>query len=304
MANRFWEEAFYLETGTRASLGKKNPKVETPADYVPPVPVKESFHYYPQLLVAVDRAEAMMWLMRPDYGVQEKKDGERVMVKVRKGVLTAGNKKGLVRQLPLNVRDALLAIKRNFVIDGELVGTQYFPFDLISVNDEDVCDLTYTNRYGLLSELLWDVDADSVEVVTLATTIESKLAMVKSLELNGKEGFVLKKLTAPYRVGETHGTQWKHQFRSVVSCIVGARNADKNSVEVFVKRSDGSLRSMGFVTVPGTYSFPKLGEIAEIENLYVHPGKDGKFAQAVFKGVRADADENDCREDKLRVKSI
>jgi bifunctional non-homologous end joining protein LigD len=218
-------------------------------------------------------------------------------------VLTAGNKKALVRQLPLNVRDELLELNRNFVMDGELVGTEYFPFDLISIDGKDISHLTLSARYGYLLDLVGHM-GNSIHLVRLETTLVDKTALIANLEISCKEGFVIKNLLAAYEVGESHGTQWKHQFRSVVACIVGARNGNKNSVEVFVKRPDGSNRSMGNVTVPNTYSIPKPGEIAEIENLYVHPGKDGKFAQAVFKGVRTDADENDCREDKLRVKSI
>lgn len=323
MANRFWEEAFFLETGRAESLNVANgaaPLNEKEAYYakryntrngeasdlsLPAVPVlKQPFGHYPQLLVMVDRAKAMRLAADPAYGVQEKKDGERVMVKVRNGVLTAGNKKALVRPLPLGVTRALLALKRDFVIDGELVGNQYFPFDLISVDGNNMARERFESRYWFLTALIKRADRAFIIPVELAVTLPAKMEMIRRLEETGKEGFVIKKLSAFYQAGEMHGTQWKHQFRSVVACIVGERNGDKNSVEVFVKRTNGSLRSMGNVTVPNTFSLPKPGEIAEIENLYVHPGKAGKFAQAVFKGVRTDADENDCREDKLRVKAI
>ena len=65
--------------------------------------------------------------------------------------------------------------------------------------------------------------------------------------------------------------------------------------------TDGSIRELGKVTIPGFRDIPKAGSIVEVEYLYCHSGKDGKLAQPVYKGVRFDVIEADCVESKLRV---
>jgi hypothetical protein len=304
LAAAFWEQAFFLETGRRANVSGGT----VVSDACLPTPLlRASFGHRPQLLVPVNRERALSLARERSYGIQEKKDGERVMVEVKASVLRAGNKKGLERFLPLKIAEALLSLKRDFVIDGELVGTTYWVFDLLSVDGVDMRGNEYWRRDLALNVLLGthgDRDfVGAVQVVQLVTSQGEKLGHIEQLERGGKEGFVIKLLSAPYVAGDAHQTQWKFQFRATVPVIVGGRNGDKDSVEVFVLRADGSRRSMGSVTIPADQPFPTSGEVAEVQSLYVHPGPEGKFAQPVFKGVRSDADESDCQEAKLRVKA-
>jgi hypothetical protein len=313
VAVRFWEEAYWLESGKRENLGtaekkfrggslKDVPALQVTAEVLgatsPMINAKVPFGHYPQLLVAVDWAEALRLARLPSYGAQEKKDGERVMVRDKGGVITAGNKKGLVRHLPLNIVAELREISSDFLIDCELIGTTLWVFDYL---DAEYAGQPFLDRWYRLMEVL-DGRCESIEVVPLVSELKAKLALIEDLRKSGKEGFVLKRLDAPYEAGSAHGTQWKYQFRTINACVVGKRNGVKESVEIWVYRKDGTRRSMGYVTIPANAVFPKEGEIGEIENLYCHTGKDGKFAQAVFKGVRTDAEALDCQESKLRVK--
>ena len=304
---RFWEEAFFLETGAREVLIVAGGTAPTPSVALAPVTLKEQFGQLPQLLTALTREDAFALLADPNIGVQEKKDGERTMTRTTGGVSAGGNKKGFKRRLPDPVASALGELG-NGERDGELVAADVtlWLFDVLKSGDRDLRNLPLRDRYAALKA---EFAAKKPEVVGTALRLiplisgdlALKLAHVLELEAQAAEGFVLKRLDAPYTPGESHKQQWKFQFRARAAVIAGDQNGSKNSIEVFVRREVGELRSMGSVTIPTNAKMPAKGQIIEVEYLYVHPG--GCFAQPVYKGLRDDVDEEDCVESKLKVKA-
>jgi bifunctional non-homologous end joining protein LigD len=257
----------------------------------------------PQLLTPVDREAALRLARLPDIGVQEKKDGERLLVRVAGNQVTGGNKKGLTTVVPPHVADDLLLLG-DCVTDGEKVGAIYHVFDLLSHRGTDLRELGYYERYLRLATLIEaSGDLDHVRLVPLVTDLNGKLGFIADLELAGKEGYVLKRLDAMYRAGEGT-TQVKCQFRKSASFIAGAANPiGRHSVQLFVVRADGSRRDMGFVSIPAALPLPTPGDVVSVQYLYVHPSPTGKLHQPVFQGLRpaGDADANDCLETKLKV---
>ena len=303
MAARFWEEAYFLQTGLRESL-TGTPVTAAIPTAAPDYATRAGFGSTPQLLVALTREEAMQMLRDPAYGIQEKIDGRRAMTRISHARVEAGNKRGLVGSLPLNICDGLAALK-DAETDGEQVdeGNVHYLFDLLSLKGRDLRALPYAERHWALTQSI--SPTDSIRIVPLVQgSVEEKLRFIAELESRGAEGFVLKRLDAPYQPGEKHGAQWKYQFRGRLAVIAGERNGEKNSVEMFVLRADGSRRSMGFVTIPTSREIPPAGSIFEVEYLYCHPGEDGKLAQPVFKEMRDDAVEGECRDQKIKVKGM
>jgi ATP dependent DNA ligase domain len=305
MAMGFFEEAFFLETGVRARLDATDVAPVASGDAPPRVTIKQSYGQLPQLLQPIVRAELEGYILNPDYGLEEKFDGERALARNTSGLVQAGNKKGLIRVLPLNVNDALATLPP-FEVDGEQVDDTYYVFDLLRVGEIDLRSFPYSIRHTKLTDILVGSlrgqHATAVKLVELVTGTAAKRAFVAELEKRGAEGVVIKRLNASYEPGESHNSQFKYQFRSTGACVVGKRNGEKNSVELFAHEASGGLRSIGFVTIPSNHPIPREGAIAEVECLYLHAGADGKLAQPVFKGVRADADDADCLVSKFRVK--
>lgn len=299
MAVRFWEEAFFLETGTRGSL--ENGSVAVPACVIEAPVLQESFGQSPQLLVLVSREEAMRLLRDPAYGVQEKMNGRRALVRVKNGRVSRGNKKGLIASMPMTAADAMASLG-NALTDNEDVNGAMHAFDLLEFAGVDYRGTGFLKRHNKLSEIINGLPpSDSFKLVPLYTELEEKLAFVKELEARGAEGFVLKLLSATYEDGDSHGTQWKFQFRAQSAFIVGVRNGSKESVQILVNRADGSLRDMGNLTVRS--SIPPPGTIVEVEYLYCSPGATGKLHQPVFKGLRDDVVAADCRIEKIKVQN-
>jgi bifunctional non-homologous end joining protein LigD len=314
VAARFWSEAYRLETGmdlpngeslsASGSTGVAAPVLPKPAT-ASPTPV---FRLKPQLLIAVDLAEAERLLDSPQYGMQEKMDGERHPIEIVGGVVIGGNKRGLVRPVLPEVADELRFLG-DAVLDGEIVGVTYHVFDILSHGGKDLRHLPFQSRYAILERLIASISylhkrvgPPNVAIVPLVTLPQAKKIFSKALYAEGAEGYVLKLLSAGYTAGAGHFEQFKFQFRSTIAAVVGEKSDDRRSVSISVLRdTDGSRRELGKVTIPGARNIPEAGSIIEVEYLYCHSGKEGKLAQPVYKGVRFDAVEADCLESKLRV---
>ena len=299
VAARFWEEAFFLATGERGSLSGQS---ATPAAVsLPSVALSAAFGRTPQLPAKTTPAEIERLLNDDRYGMQEKIDGRNVMVDVVGGRVAAGNKKGLAAAIDLGAADAAAAVSNDWKFDAENVAGRLHLFDLVEFQGQDLRSLNYADRHARLAEIQNRLPKNGalLRVVDLVCGRAAKLAFREELRTRGAEGFVLKLLSATYESGSGHECQFKSQFRERGTFISGRQNGVKSSVAISVYRADGTLRSMGNLTVPEV--FPS-GTIFEVEYLYCHGGSDGKLHQPVFIETRSDATAEDCQEAKLKVK--
>lgn len=310
MASRFVEEAFFLETGRRERATPSSAAAPLPAARARPL--RDAFGAEPQLPSPITPAQAASLLGHSEWGVQEKHDGTRALFKVEivdgETVVDAGNKLGLCRAVPLPITDALRLLPP-CELDGEVVGTRVYLFDLLSLRDRDLRELGCEQRHEMLAQLFVDTVESHPEVIEAVTVTrfvygdeDAKREFASELEARRAEGFILKKLDAPYVPGDSD-TQLKCQFRRSAAVIAGEKNPGKNSIEVFVYRSDGSRRSLGSLTIKASQTVPAPGTVLEVKYLYVHTGPAGKFAQPEFLNVRDDVDPKDCTDDKLQIKA-
>ena len=290
------EHAFFLETGKRERMSGATTAVLDVV--VTKSTIRTDFGMQPHLPTVVDWETASVLLRSGLYGVQEKKDGRHLMVRVtRDGAITGGSKAGLVTNVPLTIADAVAPL-RFADIDGEDVNGVFYAFDLIAVGGRDLTGESVEDRHSTLVALTAPFLSHNFHVLPIFTGTAA-LEFVEQLKAEGKEGFVLKKLKATYGEAET---MWKHQFRAQSAFIAGGRNGEKSSVELFVVREDGSRRSMGFVTVKANQQFPEPGDIVEVKYLYAF--RDGKLAQPELLCIRRDDTRaDDCTENKLKIKS-
>ena len=319
MADRFWETAYALDPAAAELPALADPRIlsgsttktpaaaptaptATPPDRPRATPVQAAFGVLPQLVNVITREEAERLNEDNRYGLQRKHDGERLLVRVARGEAKGGNKKGLVRHLPHNIRDAVAKLK-NSVTDAELVGITAWLFDLLELDGQSLGDVGYEERHATLVNLVEAAGSpEDIKVVEIIFGTDQKRAAFEELERTGAEGVVYKLLGAGITPGDGHRDQLKFQFRARAAVIAGERNGSKNSVAISVFNSDGEKRDMGFLTIPASEALPQPGEVIEVEFLYVHPGQQGRFAQAVYKGRRNDVEPTDCVDSKLRVK--
>jgi hypothetical protein len=110
-------------------------------------------------------------LSSDDYWLSEKSDGVRYLLLLTMVANQGGKDKGVSpRSIMLNragraweieVCGAPILFERSTLLDGELVwnayhlsGTQYIPFDAITIAGRSVCTLDYSERHSLVGELI------------------------------------------------------------------------------------------------------------------------------------------------------
>lgn len=252
----------------------------------------------PQLLSVVDEDVVNKLLSDKEWWAQPKFDGKRIMVRKIASVVEAINRKGQTVGFPSTIA-SLESVDADFVIDGELVGEQYYMFDILEHGDSDLRNCSYSDRLHTLKTMFQGFKSQSVTITKTARTTADKIDLFDELTKQEKEGIVLKQADAPYSVGRG-STQVKCKFYSTCSCIATEGREGKRSIGLQLI-SKGEHIDVGNVTVPANQSIPKAGKIVEIKYLYAHRG--GSLYQPILLGVRDDVDISECVLSQLKYKA-
>jgi bifunctional non-homologous end joining protein LigD len=244
----------------------------------------------PQLLNAIDEKRLLELVKDDHHFMQEKHDGNRMMIfKNSKGLLIAYNKLGKVIKPPAEYCSVLQNNDFIFLIDGEACGPVFYVFDILQLQTTDCKDMAYEERLSLLGMLIRSLgDQDTVQMVYTAMTTLQKKNLVRAIKEAGKEGVVAKDKRTVYKSGRpaSGGPALKFKFVETVSCQVTKVN-DKRSVMLMLDKGV----HVGSVAIPVNHEIPKAGDIVEVQYLYAYKG--GSLYQPVYKGKRDDADKPD-----------
>lgn len=258
--------------------------------------------FRPQLLNAIDEAEASRLISSSDWCMQEKKDGKRLLIKKEANAVHGINRRGLHCGLPVPVVQELMDFEHDFIIDGELVGDTYFVFDMLVCEDRTWMLRPYQERLNALNVLLAQ---DSREHVLLLESIYDQLDKVDRLQEFQKcraEGVVFKLLNAPYQAGRPNsgGPALKYKFTTTASCVVSGISKTKRSVKLTLFE-DAYQKQAGNVTIPPNHQMPSIGDVVEIRYLYAFK-ESGALYQPVYLGRRDDIPLSECTTKQLKFK--
>jgi bifunctional non-homologous end joining protein LigD len=247
----------------------------------------------PQLLNPVADADVERLLRDDDYCAQEKFNGRHVLIRRQESQIDGINKKGLPAGLPVSVLEDIRNLPGAFILDGECIGDYYQAFDLLVLNGEDLRPPPYRKRLASLMNLLASARHRFIKYTETALTTKQKIALLKRLKTENREGIVFKRLDAPYSPDRPNrgGPQLKHKFYATVSCVVAKLNAQR-SVEVRLLDKDG-WQHCGNVTIPANHPVPLIGHVIEVRYLYAHPESNALY-QPVYLGPRDDVDVSEC----------
>ena len=256
-----------------------------------------------QLLNPVDEVGLERCLKSPEFLMQEKFDGRRMLVRKEGHEVTGINRRGLVTALPETIVEGVHAMPGEFIIDGEAVADTLHAFDLLASDGRDLRGQPYRYRFERLALLLATHRTEHIRAVATAATPEAKQLMLDQLRDGGREGAVFKGSEAPYTHGRpsSGGAQLKFKFHKSASCLVTGRNGDKQSVSlaVFAKHR---LLDCGNVAIPANHTVPAEGTVVEVRYLYAVPGSNALY-QPVYLGPRDDLGPIDCVIDQFRYKA-
>lgn len=256
----------------------------------------------PQLLNPVEEKDVLVLLADDVWCLQEKFDGKRLLVRKDSAGVVGINRKGLVVGLPEPIHDALAILRDNFVLDGEVVGEQYWVFDCLSFNSTNIAQQPYSDRWRMAFNKL-PQGGTHVQIVPTAASTWIKQNLFQRLAQTNKEGVVFKRHDAPYTPGRPNsgGTQLKFKFLATASVLVTAINKNKRSVAIGVYDDAQKLIPIGNVTIPAKTAIPQAGAILEVRYLYCFKG--GSLYQPVYLDVRDDIEPAACAVKQLKFRA-
>ncbi len=287
----------------REKLSKGYQPGESQPAYQPPNNVSIPPGILPQLLNAVDETEALQLIQQPDYWMQEKLDGRRLLLCRAGPVVTGLNRQGKPVAIPQCFVQAVHRCVTDFILDGEQVGDTLHVFDLLQIGKEDLQARPYHERNWLVCQLLEEIPTDNNPIIPVATYKgrREKLAAVESIRAANKEGVVFKDRSAPYTPGRPNsgGPQLKWKFWESASFIVTAHNCQRSIVLGLFR--DGEPVPAGNVTIPPNHAIPDVGEVVECRYLYAFP-ESGIIYQPTYQGIRDDVPVEHCTPSQLKYK--
>lgn len=250
------------------------------------------------LLTAASEADVERYICDDGYVAQEKFDGERRPVARRDDVI-GGNRNGFAVPMPRPLVDLLSLLPPDTELDCEQVGDSLHVFDTMKISGECQRDMAYLERLGKVNVLLNRLGRPgNILAAETAIGTEAKRALYARLRAERKEGIVFKNLDASYGIGKNED-QIKVKFVETATVQVSSVHATKRSVSVQVYDADGHVVPLGNVTIPANHPIPAVGELCEVEYLYVV----SCLYQPVYKGVRTDLTVEACTTAQLKYRA-
>ena len=255
----------------------------------------------PQLLNPMSDDEVEMLLDAPNWLLQEKKDGKRLLLKKEVGVVTGINRRGMACGIPENILQDSRALPGDWLIDGEMVGTIYHVFDLLE-HDGSYRRHPLKERLVALLNLLASGQAPWIRFVPPITSKPMKRRFLENCRDEGLEGVVFKRIDSPYISGRPNsgGDQRKYKFVQSASVVVTGKNG-KRSVKIGLLDGERMVGA-GNATIPPGEIIPEEEQIVEVRYLYAFP-ESGALFQPVYLGVRDDITREECTVAQLKFKA-
>lgn len=220
----------------------------------------------PALLTETNNPEP--FIADDDYCAEEKLNGRRMLLVKTGDVVRAFNKLGVGIVAPLSVINRARSSALDWTIDGELVGDEFYAFDLPTHFDNN--DI----RFARLTRL------SPFPRVRRAWSSEEKAALIAAIRAEGGEGVVFKKKSDSYPIGSrSYGVKFKF-YRSETFIVA---DVSHSPCSIGLSR-DG--RGWGRVRYNGAETWPKVGELVEVR--FDEVSSHGKLMRPILLGVRDD----------------
>lgn len=247
-----------------------------------------------------EEADVETYLKSPLYVMQEKFDGEHFANTDKDGDLVGSNKLGFERGVPNDLKSALEASLDSH-LNGELIGSKLYVFDILQFNGKDMLSTRYDDRILSMEKAVAQIANPLVVAVQTYRTEQEKREAFAAIKARGGEGVIFKRIDASYVPGKGKETL-KYKFTESATLVVLSITQGKASVRVAGYDAKGTLVPMGNVTIPSNHAMPAVDSIVEVEYLYAYSGTH-KLAQPVYKGLRNDQDLSSCVLSQLKYKT-
>lgn len=286
----------------------------TTVTVAPPRPAPAvAFSVMPQLAQQTEFTSLHDFITDPNWVLEQKLDGHRVLLVSPGGNYppSALTRNGGIytRALPRAVQNFRFPAGTNagaWVLDGELVGSTYWVFDMPVWPGDTDHTMTLANRRAAFELFLAQVP-HPFKLVPQAKTPEEKIRLAETALANNFEGLVAKRRNSTYGSGQRNSDWLKLKFVATVDCVVtGVRTDGKDSVDLGLYHWDGTeadhydLMQVGRASLIGKEKKAAIsvGDVLEVRYLYV--GAQGRLYQPTILRKRNDKEAHECLDDQLK----
>ena len=249
-----------------------------------------------QLLTALPDDELPSFLLDDAMIAQQKLDGVRVIVYVG-DTIVATNRNGQPTQMANAALASLEYLPKGTCVDGEVLGNQFWLFDVLALAGQDVRSRGYLERWQMLDEELEPALTGGANILPLASGKTAKQTLHDKLRRANAEGIVFKHRDAPYSSGRGT-TQRKYKFQKSADVIIleNVGNAYRMAVWDGSKLFDIGRVFAGTTNASRNDLDTRLarGESVVAEVRYLYATDDHQLFQPVFVTRRDDKLATDC----------
>jgi len=251
----------------------------------------------PRAMLAKDTnlSSAVALAMDDEGAMEQKLDGHRIVALVTDGWVAAYNRQGnpYTKGFPRAARELMLEHFRvGDIIDGELVGQEFWAFDAMRTGTRDMLELEQLQRRAHLRHRNYP------HTLPCARSTEDKAILLRRVLDEGGEGIIAKHIHAPYEPGVRSRDMLKAKYVKTVDCVVTEleRNG-KNAIGLGLIGADG-LVEVGSCSMIGKGAV-EVGDVVEVRYLYAVDPKKPRLTQPSFLSARDDKDPSECTLDQL-----
>ena len=261
----------------------------------------------PMLASVVDASEIDFAMTDPNWCAQLKYDGDRVVIEVRDGVVTALNRQGQAKTRNVGVAHTtpFTALGRGrWVFDGEIVADTLVLFDLITATDGDKTwadeNTGFADRHyvlGIIAQAL-GLDPNDIIVAPVADGLEAKADLLAQAVDCKREGIILRYNKGAYEPGRRSTYLIKHKLIKDADVVITALHPTKQSATLSVHDADGNLVTVGAASAIGKVGV-EVGDVWVVTFLYVTDPAHPRMFQPRLVACRDDKTAQECTIDQF-----
>jgi bifunctional non-homologous end joining protein LigD len=256
-----------------------------------------------QLAESIDDEAALTKLLaNDDIVAQQKLDGERVLVHIGPELLVT-NREGQQKAIDIALFAGLTYLPHGTILDGELLGREYWLFDVLQFAGDDLKTRGYLERFEVLDGEIEPALTGDMRILPLAVGRKAKQKLHDKLRAANAEGLIFKEREAPYTPGARTSAMRKLKFLKSADVVIVQNAGNAYLMAVY----DGSnLFEVGKVFAGTTNASRKAlddalarGERPVCEVRYLYATDEHQLFQPVFVAPRDDKTARQCLRDQL-----
>lgn len=243
------------------------------------------------------------YVEHPDFVVEQKLDGHRVLLHIQNQQVYAYNRNGEPSQHVHLARESLSdiasqATQSEIVLDTELVDGTFYAFDLLLFEPFVTQNTPHKQRKEVLDHFGDIASSSSLQVVKTAKTTEEKKSLILTCRDQNAEGVIFKDTTKAYTPGRSNN-MLKVKFTKDIDAVVTKTQVDgKTNASLGVYNEHDELIEVGKASLIGKEEIHS-GDVVEVRFLYF--SSKSRLVQPRIKRKRLDKPAKNCTLSQLSV---